>query len=249
MKNNTSRVLGPFLVVMFLAGGAVGAQEKVSLDREPNLMEWWKFDETTGTTAADSSKYACKSTLLGESSFDANRVHGKVGRALRLAETDAVVITGYKGITGTGPRTVGAWIRTTKTRGAIVVWGTNESGKQFRFGHIRGRIGMTPFGGYLYVKQYTNNDKWHHVAVVVGESDLPNLHDDVTFYLDGEVAEIDDIGLLDLLPIETGDEQDVRIGDGYVGLIDDLRIYDRALSTDEVRTICEGKSDKPKGDS
>lgn len=249
MGNKMFRVLRPFIVVMCLTSAALGGQEKANLDRDPNLAGWWKFDEMAGTTAADSSRYARKGTLLGETSFDVNSVPGKVGRALKLSEDDTVEITGYKGVTGTGPRTVTAWIKTTERRGSIVVWGTSESGKQFRFGHIRGRIGLTPFGGYLYVKQYTNDDKWHHVAVVVGESDLPNLHDDVVLYLDGKVAEIDDIGLLDLLPIETGNEEDVRIGDGYAGSIDDLRIYDRALSVEEVGRIYEGKSDQPKADS
>ena len=225
------------------------AQEKVSLDKDPHLMGWWTFDETTGTIAVDSSKHDRKGTLVGESSFDTSSVEGKVGRALKLADADAVEIKGYKGVTGTRPRTVTAWIKTTKTGGAIVLWGTNDAGRQFRFGHIRGRIGMTPYGGYYYMKKYTNDDKWHHVAVVVMDADLPNLHDNVRLFLDGEIAEIDDIGLLDLLPIETGDELDVRIGGGYQGLIDDLRIYDRALSIDEIEAIYEGKSDKPLGTS
>ncbi|MHC4677997.1 MAG: hypothetical protein ACYTEK_04800, partial [Planctomycetota bacterium] len=63
------------------------------------------------------------------------------------------------------------------------------------------------------------------------------------------LAEIDDIGLLDLLPIETGEELDVLVGKGYEGLIDDLRIYDRPLSIDEIKAIYEGKSDKPLGKS
>ncbi|MBM4024008.1 MAG: LamG domain-containing protein [Planctomycetes bacterium] len=240
------QVIGALVSAAFLGTIALAAgQEKISLDQDPHLMGWWKFDETTGKVAMDSSQRNRKGTLAGELTFDQNSGAGRVGQALRLARGDFVEIKGYKGITGTKPRSVSAWIKTTKTTGAIVLWGTNDSGKQFRFGHIRGRIGLTPYGGYYYMKKYTNDDKWHHVAVVVAEAELPNLHDDVELYLDGEVAEIDDIGLLDLLPIETGDELDVRIGDGYEGLIDDLRIYDRALSTTEIKAIYQGKSDKP----
>jgi hypothetical protein len=164
---------------------------------------------------------------------------------LKLAKDDAVDVKGYKGVTGTAPRAVTAWIKTNKTRGNIVVWGENDSGKQFRFAHIRGRIGLTPNGGYYYMKEYTNDNQWHHIAVVVKESELPNLHDDIVLYLDGEVAVIDDIGLLDLLPVETAEKDDVRIGDGYEGLIDDLRIYHRALSINEIKAIHKGKSNKP----
>jgi hypothetical protein len=223
----------------------IARDKLITLDTDPHLMGWWKFDETTGNEAADSSKHKRKATLDHELTFDKASVDGKVGRALKLAKDDAVDVKGYKGVTGTAPRAVTAWIKTNKTRGNIVVWGENDSGKQFRFAHIRGRIGLTPNGGYYYMKEYTNDNQWHHIAVVVKESELPNLHDDIVLYLDGEVAVIDDIGLLDLLPVETAEKDDVRIGDGYEGLIDDLRIYHRALSINEIKAIHKGKSNKP----
>jgi hypothetical protein len=240
----TSGVLFVLLTVMTVPLVAAG-DKPVILDKDPHLMGWWKFDETSGNVAADSSKHKRKGILDDELTFDKASASGKVGKALKLGRRDAVDIKGYKGVTGTGPRTVTAWIKTKERGGDIVVWGKRDSGKQFCFKHIRGRIGMTPFGGYYYMKEYTNDDKWHHIAVVVKESELPNLHDDIVLYLDGEVAVIDDIGLLDLLPVETEEGDDVRIGDGYEGLLDDLRIYSRDLSIDEIKTIYQGKSDKP----
>jgi len=214
-----------------------------TLDTDPHLMGWWRFEETTGKTASDSSKHKRNGTLE-ELTFDKASVDGKVGKALKLDRDGAVDIKGYKGVTGTAPRTVTAWIRTTETRGDIAVWGERDSGKHFRFTHIRGRIGMTPHGGYYYMKEYINDDKWHHIAVVVKESELPNLHDDIVLYLDGEVAVIDDIGLLDLMPVETAKRDDVRIGDGYEGLIDEVRIYSRALSIDEIKAIQLGRPNR-----
>ncbi|MHC4790682.1 MAG: hypothetical protein ACYS8Y_04465, partial [Planctomycetota bacterium] len=64
-------------------------------------------------------------------------------------------------------------------------------------------------------------------------------------YEDGEPAEIHDIGLLDLWPINTGSELDVRIGRGLKGLIDDVRIYDRPLSEDEVKALFKLQSNRP----
>ncbi|MHC4435030.1 MAG: LamG domain-containing protein [Planctomycetota bacterium] len=215
-----------------------------TLDTGPHLMGWWKFDETTGKTASDSSRHKRNGTLDGPT-FDKASADGKVGKALKLDRDGAVEIKGYKGVTGTAPRTVTAWIKTTETRGDIAVWGERDSGKHFRFTHIRRRIGMTPHGGYYYMKEYVNDDKWHHIAVVVKESELPNLHDDIVLYLDGEVAIIDDIGLLDLMPVETAKKDDVRIGGGYEGLIDEVRIYSRALSIDEIKAIQQGRSNRP----
>ena len=77
------------------------------------------------------------------------------------------------------------------------------------------------------------------------EAELPNLYDDVKLYLDGELAEIHDIGLLDLWPIDTGKDLDVTIGDGFEGSIDDIRLYDRALSEDEINALYKLQSNKP----
>ena len=218
----------------------------VTLDTDPNLVGWWKFDETSGMTANDSSLRGHKGELKGGLSFDKDSVSGRIGKTLKLDGGDGYIeITQYKGVTGTRPRTVAAWIKTTTNRGEITCWGADDYGKMWTYGFVRGRIGITPSGGYLYMNAETHDDKWHHVAVVVREAELPNLHDDVHHYLDGEPTEIHDIGLLDLWPIDTGSELDVRLGRRFKGLIDDVRIYDRVLSDDELLALFKLQSDRP----
>jgi hypothetical protein len=218
----------------------------ITLDTDPNLAGWWKFDDVAGKTAADSSRHNRKGTLKGELSFDKNSAPGRTGKALKLDGGDNYIeITKYKGVTGTRPRTVTAWIKTTSSRGEIISWGARDYGKMWTYCFIRGRLGVTPHGGYYYINDAVHDDKWHHVAVAVVEAELPNLHDDVRLYKDGIPAEIHDIGLLDLWPIETGAEFDVTIGRRFKGLIDDVRIYDRALSEDEIKAIFTLKSNRP----
>lgn len=208
------------------------------LDNDPHLVGWWKFEETAGKNAADSSKQPHAGTLEGSLSFDTHSAPGRTGKAIRFdGNNDAIRLTGFKGITGTAPRTVAVWIKTPATAGDLVTWGTDDVSKMWSFTHIRGRIGVTPKGGYLYMKAALNDDAWHHVAVVVTEPSPPRLDGQVKLYKDGELAEIDDIGLLDLVPIETGNTLDVTIGRKFKGLMDDLRIYDRALSEDEVKAL------------
>ncbi len=225
---------------------AAEKDKPITLDTEPHLVGWWKFDETSGKTAADSSKYQRKGTLKGGSSFDKDSVDGRIGKALKLDGEDNIVeIAGYKGVTGTRPRTVTAWIKTTSSRGEIISWGEEDFGQMWIYRFIRGRLGVTLHGGYYYINDAVHDDQWHHVAVVVVEAELPNLHDDVRLYKDGTLAEIHDIGLLDLWPIETGNKLDVRIGRRFKGLVDDVRIYDRALSEDEIKAIFMLKSNRP----
>ena len=206
-----------------------------------HLVGWWTFDGD-GKTAADSSKGGHAGTFEGGAVFEA----GRIGQAVALDGKDACIrIAGFKGVTSSGPRTVAAWIKTAKAGGDIVAWGADDHGKLWKFGFVRGRVGVSPKGGYLYMRAALNDDAWHHVAVVVLEASVPNLHDHVKLYADGEPAEIHDIGLLDLWPIETGDKLDVTIGRGLKGLMDDVRIYDRALSEDEIKALFQAGGKPP----
>lgn len=232
-----------------IRGTAAAPKEKgkpPTLDKDPHLVGWWKFDDASGRTAVDSSGHGRKGTLKGKLSFDKASVPGRTGKALRLTGTnDCVEILGYKGVAGAQTRTVAAWIKTKRSKGEIVSWGAKDFGQMCTLGFIRGRVGLTPHGGYLYMNAPVHDDKWRHVAMVVAEADRPNLHDDVKLYLDGAPAEIHDIGLLDLWPLDTGKELDVRIGSRFKGVIDDLRIYDRALSDEEIGALFKLQSDKP----
>jgi hypothetical protein len=234
------------LSAVVLLSNANAADRTVTLDTDPNLVGWWKFDETAGNSAADSSGHKYNGTLKGNLSFEKNSAAGKVGKAIRFDAKDTVIeVKDYQGIAGTRTRTVAAWIKTTSAKGEIVSWGKEDFGQMFTFGYIRGRVGVTPNGGYLYMKAETTDDKWHHVAIVVRKADLPNLYNDVKLYLDGAPAEIHDIGLLDLWPIQTGQELPVRIGRGFTGLMDDLRLYNRALSDEEIAAIFQLQTDRP----
>ena len=234
------RNLLTFLVVALLFGltGNAWAQSTAGLDEDPNLVGWWKFDAVSDNTVADASKKGHDGTLQGGLSAEANLVEGRFAKALQFDGKDGMVeITGFKGVAGTKPRTVAAWIKSKSTRGELVAWGTDDFGQMWLLTFIRSRVGVTPSGGYLYVNDMLNDEKWHHVAAVVEEGDPPNLHDSVKLYVDGVLAKIHDIGLLDLWPVDTGAEIDVRIGRRFNGAIDDVRIYDRALSEEEIKTL------------
>ncbi|TKJ38063.1 MAG: hypothetical protein CEE38_04705 [Planctomycetes bacterium B3_Pla] len=225
---------------------AAGKDAPKTLDTDSRLAGWWKLDETSGKTAVDSSGHKRKGALKEGLSFDKDSVAGRIGKTLKFDGKDGYIeITGYKGVTGTKPRTVTAWIKTTTSRGEVISWGADDFGKMFTFRFHRGRLGILPNGGYYYMNDPIHDDQWHHVAAVIKDAELPNLHDDAVLYKDGVIAEIHDIGLLDLWPIDTGSDLDVTIGDGFKGLIDDVRIYDRVLSDEEVMALFKLQSDRP----
>ena len=209
--------------------------ERVQID--PALEAWWSFDEVQENRVPDLSGHHRDARPAQEWDLKKALVSGKIGKALEFSGRRYLVVPNYRGVTGTKARTVVAWIRTKSNRGVIVRWGQNDFGRMWTFGFIRGRVGVTPRGGYFYMRDPVHDGRWHMVALTLREGHPPSFQNDATLYLDGQVAIIHDIGLLDLWPIRTGSEMEVQIGPGFRGAMDELRIYSRALSADEIEAL------------
>ena len=240
-KHFSSNGMGRLIFFALLAVGAgcgtpLGARAAEA--KEAGLQAWWRFEETAGTQARDSSGRGRDAVCRGDWKLDGHSVPGKAGKALQFDGGNKILIVpGYRGVTGAHARTVYAWVKTRRSRGEIVAWGKNDFGKMWTVGFIRGHVGVSPRGGYYYMRDQIHDGKWHQVAVVLREGDPPWFQTHGKLYLDGEVATVDDIGLLDLWPLVTGEEMEVRIGRGFAGALDELRIYDRALSAEEIKAL------------
>ena len=219
--------------LMILAAQWLGGVEYPSA----GLSGMWEFDEPSGTVAADSSGNSRDGVL--NNMDNADHVEGRMGNALDFdGFNDYVAITGFKGVSGTNPRSCTAWIKTVTTDGDIITWGelgTHSYRWVFRVqeeGYLRVEVG----GGYAVGSTIVNEDNWHHVAVV---SDGTNT-DNIKLYVDGR---IDSVSSFSSKAIITAATNDVRIGvfDGsnryFEGLIDDVAIYDRMLSPEELAII------------
>jgi hypothetical protein len=134
--------------------------------------------------------------------------------------------------------TASAWINTTTmVTGTIVGWGPNVDGQRFGFRINDDRIRMEHAGGNVQGDSNVNDGRWHHVAVTV-QASATISYPDVILYVDG----IDDTrATTDPDAFNLTADQDVRIGSRaasndrfFMGLIDDVRIYDRALTPEEI---------------
>jgi hypothetical protein len=90
-----------------------------------DLEGYWEMDENSGLVAGDSSGNSRNGAISG-----ATWTTGKVGSALSFDGNDEVIATGYKGIPGSTPRTIAAWIKTSTT-GVI-----HMLGKQYTWSKI-----------------------------------------------------------------------------------------------------------------
>ena len=200
---------------------------------------FWKFDETSGSTAADSSGNSRDGTLVNMENAD--WVAGKYGNALEFDGVDEYVeITGYKGVIGSASRTVAAWIKTSTT-GEIISWGMTGQGEKWIFrvqddNGTAGTIRLEVGGGYVVGSTDLRDGGWHHVAAVLGGASADVL--DVQLYVNGSPEIIS--ASLGPKQVNTTSGADVKIGvftgsDRYfTGQIDDVRIYSRGLSAAEI---------------
>jgi len=194
------------------------------------LVAHYEFEGTTN----DSSGNGRHGTAMGSPTF----VTGKIGQAINLRGlNDYVEITGYKGILGPNAITVTAWIRTTSTAGTIVNWGTQSTGQRIDFRVNADRLRVEPGGGNIQGDSNVNDGNWHHVAVTI-HANATISYPEVILYLDGrdDTTPTTDPGGFNITA-----NVDVSIGYRatnndrfFMGQIDDVRIYDYALSDAEV---------------
>jgi len=195
------------------------------------LAGQWNFEGNF----EDSSGNARHGTAMGEPNF----VAGKVGQAISLDGIgDYVEITGYKGILGPNAVTVTAWINTISTEtGTIVNWGTQSNGQRVDFRVNADRLRVEHGGGNIQGDTNVNDGSWHHVAVTVQENATIS-YPEVILYLDGidDTRPGTDPDMFNIIA-----NVDVSIGYRatnndrfFMGQIDDVRIYDYALSRAEV---------------
>ena len=172
---------------------------------------------------------------------------------------DQIDIVGYKGISGTGDRSVTAWIRTRQTiagqNKGIVSWGENLGGQKWTFriqsgNGTAGAIRIEVNGGYLVGNTAVTDGEWHHVAVTWADDGTPDVQD-AKLYVDGVLDA--EFGSLTAPPsaslsqaINTAATADVRIGDNFQtthnwdGWMDDVRIYDEAIDAGTIAALAQG---------
>ena len=182
-------------------------------------------------------------------------VPGAAGQALELdGGDDYVNIDGYKGINADHtdpdnpvqqPFTISNWVKTTNDSGntEMVTWGLQGSGTRLTWRIHEGRLRTEHNAGNLRGNTYVNDGEWHHVALVVNEG--ANLRPETTqLYVDGledsyfsggdttfKLTADSDVRIGMSGPHEAAGVADVRY---FLGTLDEIRIYDRALSAPEI---------------
>ncbi|HAF58755.1 MAG TPA: hypothetical protein DCL00_04120, partial [Opitutae bacterium] len=204
------------------------------------LHAWWPFDGN-GNDYSGNERH-------GQFFGDAMLGPGRFGEALDLTEGGFFLVPEEKnpGVYENTPRTLSVWIKTRSNSGELLKWGIPENGKQISW-EITSYNGM---GGFMKLGIYgtnqkgrhyqANDGKWRHLAVSlspVGESSVS-----VEMFMDGnqETKFLSTINTNDI-ELNTQPSDLIAGSNGYLGWLDDLRIYSTKLNEGEIKMILEEK--------
>jgi hypothetical protein len=206
------------------------------------LIAHWTFDEGTGTTVADSAS-GYNGTVVG-----ATWAAGKIGGALYFNGTSNYVqVPHNSNLNITGNITIAAWVNfaqggngTVGSAQCMVTKCVNNGSTYNPFdfrttGRTLPSLTMVRASSYGFQGQDSTKtmsiNEWHFVAVSVSNRTS-------TFYVDGVATSKTG----NLFPIPAGNTRPLYIGcreDGYFfkGLLDDVRIYNSALDSNEIAEL------------
>ena len=204
----------------------------------PDPVSHWSFDNDAVDGAGSSH-----GTVSGGAVFTANEDGEGVGsHALSLDGSNDHVdldlhVSNFP--LGDTTRSVSGWFRAdTGSQGqTFLSYGPNVAGKRFSIAADRTQVLVGVSGHAWGVNGLNLTDGWHHVAVTYagGKSDA------VLIYLDGELQSASTLaGSPQRLNTGTGPAaigQNVGGTKHYTGSIDDVRLYDVALSAEQVRAL------------
>lgn len=210
------------------------------------LVSYWSFDKATIKDKTVKDIWGSSDgTIFG----NAKIVEGKFGEALGLEKNEFahVQFDDSKMPSGNDPRTLSAWVKQDILSvgfGAVVEWGTNVQPQ-------RSGILITSAGGVYFVgccadmpsNGTTNLGEWNHVVITYDGTVLKTY---INNKLDKIGAPIDVCGNNQVLKLDT--KLGVgRIGanvvwtENFIGYIDEVSIYRKAISADEVQQNFESK--------
>ncbi|MCD1116511.1 LamG-like jellyroll fold domain-containing protein [Chryseobacterium turcicum] len=164
--------------------------------------------------------------------------------ALNFDGTNDYIQTTYPGILGNAPRTVEAWIKlptTTSGENLVTTWGSdNVNGGRFtvRINNVSGlyKLRIENKGGGVNGNITLSDGNWHHIAVTYDNSLSTNKY---KLYVDGNLDVQGDISTatntVALTNMIIGRRINSSFGGFFNGSIDEVRVWDKALTLAEIQ--------------
>ncbi|MFC1604411.1 LamG-like jellyroll fold domain-containing protein, partial [Planctomycetota bacterium] len=231
MSRQTIYFISLVLMSGFLLTGAASA---INLG-DPDLIGYWPFDEGSGTTAADLSVNGYNGTLNGGATW----TEGIYGGALQFNGSDSYVSTGQSILNGLEGFTLAGWVSASNVDVYSSLFGQNDL-IEFGFASENGgQLGVWMAGnGWLWIGAEYDfpYPSWHHL-VLAGDASR------VVIYIDGQEAASDEAGMSSGssgYPFDIGAFVFSDAAQALLGEIDEVFVFSRALTQDEILVLMQG---------
>ena len=223
------------------------------------LVGWWKMDEGSGTTTADSSGNGNTGTLTNSPTWTTS---GEINDALSFNGTTQLVnVPDVASLQIPGSWTVATWVNLNSpratSRDTMIVKSTTSMYANYNLfldnGSVTAGLGWaiayTSGCGVTMTKLTTtpSTGVWYHVAGVYN-----SVAQTLTLYVNG--SNVASNSVTGCLPSQTGPGNTLTLGIEYStaatalnGILDDSRVYNRALSAAEVSALYSGSANGATG--
>jgi hypothetical protein len=215
---------------------------------DSSLVGYWSFDEQF-SPGLDGSIYGNDGTLVGGAAWTAS---GQSGGAVDFTGAGCVSVPDSASVSVSGDVTIAAWFRLSALEDGVF----NVVGKDYNNAY-RLRLGVNQGSNWCGFEFFTNDgggqeggwyscpallsaNTWYHLAASFDSSTAEKR-----FYLDGAYGGsqattgrsiTDTMGALAL------GSADAAFAEGWKGLLDEIRLYNRVLSDQEVADLLDGGS-------
>jgi hypothetical protein len=209
-----------------------------------DLVAHWKMDEGSGDTIVDSSGNGHDGTLNGTAAW----MTGQFGLALHFdgSSTYAQIPANPNlDLLNHGDFSVSVWLMIdelpSEYRAALQQTDGDGTGRTW-LGYTQGDFYNYHGGANRFAGVTPEAQTWYHVAYVVTEG---GIDDTIQWYIDGEPTDSHTTS------VESNDNGNYLIGchkalgNFWPGLLDDIRIYNHALTKAEILAAMEGGEDYP----
>ena len=166
-------------------------------------------------------------------------VAGKFGKAFSFDGSGAVLASDSGLPVGNSDRTISFWLKTASTNSDITMFSYGSDGEDKFFSIVLDGNGM-PYifglGSPLISYTSVNNNLWHLITVT-------HTSTSTKIYIDA-ILDVDYVATFNT--VSSGDLSiggDQLYNSNFVGLLDQVMIYNRALSADEVKSMYESNSE------
>ncbi|MBI4712537.1 MAG: LamG domain-containing protein, partial [Planctomycetes bacterium] len=214
------------------------------------LVGSWHFSEGAGTTATDSTDYRNNGTI-SPTATGPTWVDGRFGNGLSFDGTDdSVNIPDSATLDITGQISIEAWINPANLSGNKMIVGKRSdwavNGCPYDLMQINDGITFYIYGASIQsagLGGAVSANVWQHIAATYDGANMK-------VYINGVERANNPTNIA--IPTNNAFVGIGRRSDGaydyFVGLIDEVRIYNRALSASEILTRYNGNAPKVKGD-